>query len=87
MVIPFLAVSRFQGSFDQPQEAIVLDVFSKDSHQDVVVDIIETTLDVSFDEPFGPLPYLLDFDEGRMASPFRSESVTVFRELWFVIRL
>ena len=50
-----------------------------------MVDIIETTLDVSFDEPFGPLPDLLDFDKGRMASPFRSESVAVFRELWFVI--
>jgi len=48
---------------------------------------VETTLDVSFDEPFGPLPDLLDFDKGRMASPFRSESVAVFRELWFVIRL
>ena len=38
---------------------------------------IEATLDVPFDEPLGPLPYMMDFDEGRVASPFRSESVTV----------
>ena len=38
---------------------------------------IETTLDVSFDEPFGPQPCLMDFYEGRLASPFWSETVTV----------
>jgi hypothetical protein len=41
VVNPFLAVSRLQGSFDQPQEAVVVDVFSKDIHQGVVLDVIE----------------------------------------------
>src|SRR5439155_15723634 len=38
VVGPFFAVSRFQGSFDQPQEAVVVDVGSKDMHQDGMVD-------------------------------------------------
>ena len=35
----------------------------------VVVDIIETSFDVSFDKPFGPYPDVVDFVQGRMASP------------------
>ena len=77
MVCPFLAVSCFQGSFDQPQEAIVLDVFSEDVHQDVVIDVIVTTLDVSFDKPLGPCPCFMDIYQGRLASLVRSESVAV----------
>ena len=41
VVFPFFAVSRFQGSFDQPQEAVVVDVFSENVHQEGMVDIIE----------------------------------------------
>ena len=61
MVGPFFAVPRLQGSFDQSQEAIVADIFLENSHQGVVVDIIETTLDVSFDKPFGPYPKIVNF--------------------------
>ena len=53
VVGPFFAVPCLQGSFDQSEEAIVADVVSEDMHQGVVVDIVVTTLDVSFDEPFG----------------------------------
>ena len=84
VVGPFFAVSRFQGSFDQPQEAVVLDVFSENVHQDGMVDISETPFDVSFDEPLGPLPDLVDLFEGRVASPVRSESVAMFGEWWFL---
>jgi hypothetical protein len=48
--------------------------------------MIQTTLDVSFDKPCGPLPYVMYVYEGRLASPFRSESVAMFRKLWFVVR-
>jgi hypothetical protein len=54
-------------------------------HQGVVLDILETTFDVSFDEPLGSFPCLMDIDKGRVASLFWSESVAVSRELWFVI--
>ena len=54
MVGPLFTVSRLQGSFDQSQEAIVSDVFSEDMHQDGMINIIEASFDVSFDEPFGP---------------------------------
>ena len=46
---------------------------------------IETTLDVSFDKPFSPYPKIVNFGEGRLASPVWSEAVTVVRELWFII--
>ena len=46
---------------------------------------IQTTFDVSFDEPLGSFPCLMDIDKGRVASLFWSESVAVSRELWFVI--
>jgi len=61
VVGPFFTVSRLQGSFDQSQEAIIADVFLKDGQQDVVIDILETTLDVSFNEPFRPFPNVVYF--------------------------
>lgn len=45
MVGPFFAVARFQGTFDQSDEAIVSDVFPKDVCQDDVVDVIETPVE------------------------------------------
>src|SRR5437660_33880 len=50
-----------------------------------VIDIIEATLDVSFDEPFGPVPCVMDFCQGRLASPFRSETMAVVRKLWLIV--
>ena len=61
MVGPCFAVSCLQGSFDQSEETIVVDVVSEDMHQGVVVDIVVTTLDVSFDEPLGASPGLVYF--------------------------
>jgi len=58
---PFFAVSCLQGSFDQSEEAMVVDVVSEDLPQGVVVAIVVTTLDVSFDEPFGASPGLVYF--------------------------
>jgi len=83
---PFLAVSRLQGSFDQSQEAIVADVCSKDVHEDGMIDVIETSFDVAFDEPLSPYPHVVYFGEGRLASPLRSASVAVLRAWWFVVR-
>ena len=74
---PPFAVSRLQGSFNQPQEAVVLDVFLQDVHQDGVIDIIEASFDVSFNKPFRPYPNVMYFGEGCLASPLRSESVAM----------
>ena len=87
MVGPFFAVSCLEGSFDQPQEAVVVDIFSKDVHQEVAIDILETTLDVAFDEPFGPVPCIMDFCQGRLASPFRSETMAMVRKLGLIVSL
>ena len=87
MVGPCFAVSCLEGSFDQPQEAVVADIFSKDVHQEVVIDILETALDVAFDESFGPVPCLMDFCQGRLASPFRSEAMAMVRKLGLIVSL
>ena len=46
---------------------------------------IQAAFDVAFDEPLGTCPGLADLVQGRVASPFRSESVAVCGELWFII--
>lgn len=65
---------------------MVADVFSQDVHEDGVSDVVEASLDVSFEEPCGPYPYVVYCGSGRMASPFRSASVAVVRAVWFVGR-
>ena len=40
--------------------------------------MIQATFDVPFDKPLRPYPYITYVSEGRVASPFRSESVAVF---------
>jgi len=79
---PFFAVSRFQGSFDQSQEAIVLDVLSEDVPQDGVVDVIKASFDVAFDEPLRAHPGLDDLVEGCVASPF---SVCIRGCMWSIV--
>jgi len=41
MVGPFFTVARFQGTFDQSDKPIILDVFSEDVDQNGVIDILE----------------------------------------------
>jgi len=64
-----------------------VDIFSKDVHQEVVIDMLETALDVAFDEPCGPVPCLMDFCQGRLASPFRSETMAMVRTLGLIVSL
>src|SRR5262245_30247556 len=87
MEVPVFAVSCLQNSCDQPQKAVVADIFLKNIHQDVTVDVIETTLDVSFNEPFGPVPCIMDFCQDRLTSPAQSEPMTVLGKLWFIVYL
>ncbi len=47
--------------------------------------MIQATLDVSFDEPCGPVPCVMDFCQGRLASPFRSETMAVVRKLGLIV--
>jgi len=41
VVGPFFTVARLQGSFDESQEAIIVDVLSEDVHQSGVINILE----------------------------------------------
>jgi len=75
MVGPFFTVARFQGTFDQSDKPIILDVFSEDVDQNGVIDIIETPFDIPFNKPLRPWPEFVNFVKGRVASPARSEAV------------
>ena len=64
---------------------MVADIVLEHSHQGVVVHMIATTLDVSFDKPWSPSPKRVHVGEGRLASPVWSAAVTVVRAWWFII--
>jgi hypothetical protein len=54
VVFPCFAITRLAQSFDQPQEAVVVDALPEDIHQYGVIDVIETPFDVALDEPLAP---------------------------------
>src|SRR5258705_3202521 len=70
-----------RGRFSPPACPVVPHGFLKEASRCV----IETALDVAFDEPFGPVPCIMDFCQGRLASPFRSETMAVVRKLWLIV--
>src|SRR5712691_6083198 len=72
VVGPGCAVSRLQGSCAPPQEAVVVEVLSKDVPQDGMVALLKASCDVSFAAPLGACPGLADLVQGRVASPGRS---------------
>ena len=86
MVFPLVQVPGFQEGFHKPQESAIVDFLPEDRQQDVVIDVVEESLDIPFDEPFCSRPIPLDLLEGRMASSIGAETVGVVVELWVVIR-
>src|SRR5262249_38294962 len=59
----------------------------EDRQHTLMMYVIEKSLDVSLDEPFGPEPGLLDLDQGRVAASVRPEAVRKRRELRLVVGL
>ncbi len=47
-----------------------MDVLPEDRHQDVMVNGVETSLDVTFDEPLRSVPDDGDFSQGRVTPSF-----------------
>ena len=51
MKLPLFHVTRFQKFPDKPYESFVGDTFLQDVDQNIMIDIVEETLYISFDEP------------------------------------
>lgn len=66
---------------DQDQKAVVVEPLAEDRQQDRVVDVIEASFDISFDEPFRTLPTIVDGLQGGPAAAIRSEAVRGRAEL------
>jgi hypothetical protein len=62
-----------------------MDLFSKECHQQVVIDGVEAPFDVSFDIPPGSCPGFTDRGQGSVASSVWPETVGLLRKLWVVI--
>lgn len=75
-----------EQSTNQPQEAVVVDLLGQERHQERMIDVVVGTLDVTLNEPGGPVPSPVDRVEGGVTPPTRSEAVGVVAELRLVIR-
>jgi site-specific DNA recombinase len=87
MVAPVLHVPCPEQAAEQPQQPVIVDVSPDDLQQDLVIDVVETPLDVPFDEPDCPSPIVPDLAKCRVATSFWPEPVGVEAEPWFVVWL
>src|SRR5436305_5324237 len=85
-VVPFFEVSGLEDVLYQPEEAVIGDALAEDAQQDRMIDIVETSFDVTLDEPFGPVPHPLDTLQRGVAPAPRPETVREVGELRLVVR-
>jgi hypothetical protein len=60
---------------DQLEESIVFDISGEDFQQHMMINIVEAPFDVTFDEPFGSFPTVMDLFESGMATPVWPETM------------
>ena len=87
VIVPLGQITCLEQVGYQPQEAVIGDLLLEDRQQHRMVDVVETSLDVPFDEPPHPAPGALDRGQRRVTTAFRSESVGVVGELRLVVSL
>ncbi len=75
--VPLLEVSRPEHVLDEPEEAVVVDLLAEDRQQDLVVDVVETSFDITLDEPLRALPVLGDVLQRGVTAQPRPEAVGV----------
>jgi hypothetical protein len=61
VIAPVFQIASVQEVFQQPEKAIVMDVFPQNGEQDGVVQRVETLRDIAFYKPFGSYPRVIDF--------------------------
>jgi site-specific DNA recombinase len=84
--LPFFQVSGLEEMFDQPEKALVEDLFPQDRQHDRMVKPVKTLRDIPFDEPHGALPFL-DLCQGGMTPMRGPKAVGESAELRLVVRL
>jgi hypothetical protein len=60
-------------------------LFTEDGEQGVMIDVVITSRDVSFDEPHRPGAAVQHFREGRMTTALWSKPMTMSGELRFIV--
>ena len=80
MVRPVFQVACFEHTLDKLEKAWVVYPLLQELNQPFVVHGVEETAYVKLTEPLYTSPDLLYLLEGRMARPFRSESMRILRE-------
>src|SRR5205807_2448360 len=84
-IAPLFEVSGLEQAFNQGDETAIMDLRSEYRCKDLVIDVIKTSFDVSFDEPFRTRPCEMYITKGGVTSAFRSESVGVRAKLRIVV--
>src|SRR6266576_2513995 len=80
MILPVLQVPGLEHVPDQPEGPLVAYLLRQYSEKNTMVDFTEAVGDVSFDEPCGPGPGVLDFPERGMAAASFPEPVRPVRK-------
>ena len=84
-VAPVLTIPCLEQIFDESQKAVIVDLLTENRQQDIMVDVVETSLDISFDEPLGAFAVAGDIPQRSMAATSRPKTVTMVRKLCFVV--
>ena len=87
MEVPLLTISSFEQILYEPQETVILDLLSENIEQDLVIDAIEASLDVSLNEPFRSLACMANLRKRGVSPSLLPESVAGVLELRFEICL
>jgi hypothetical protein len=79
---PFLHVASIQKFPYQPQESFIVDSDPQNFDHHIVVDVVEKSLDVAFNEPFCSGEVLLNLNQRSVAASVWPESMrAVFKLL------
>ena len=83
-VAALFTISRLEQVFDESEETIVFDFLSKNLHEHVMIDMIKTSSNISFNEPLGALPGPINGGECAVTSTLWPETMTAGGKLRFV---
>lgn len=83
--LPFLEVPTFKQVPDESKQPLIVDLFAKNSKQDIVVHRVEELGDVAFNKPASASPVIVDFTQGGMASSSWSKPMRMTTHVRLVI--
>src|SRR6266699_681638 len=75
MPVPFFKISCLEHVLYQPQKSVIVNAFTQNVQEDLVIESPKTVGNVAFDEPMDALPSLYHFTEGCVRSPPWAETM------------